>query len=74
VEPGLTGSFARECTRKLLAGETFTASEFAAFRAFLDHRDRSGRPLLGTLAGPDGSIDTVTGRCGHKPLGFDLSG
>jgi hypothetical protein len=43
-------------------------AEFLAFRKYLDAREASGRRLLGKFAGEDECIDTVTGRCGVRPL------
>jgi hypothetical protein len=34
----------------------------------LEAREAAGLRLLGKYAGPDPSIDTVTGRCGIRPL------
>ena len=64
--------FGRECTRKIAAGQPLTATEAAAYRNLLDAYEIAGRPLLGRYAGPDECIDTVTGRCGHRPPEFDF--
>lgn len=69
--PNVVRAFARECTRKLATGEPFSDGEFAAYRDLLQAYEHVGR-LLGAYAGPDPCIDTVSGRCGHRPPGFDL--
>ncbi|MDZ7728964.1 MAG: hypothetical protein U5Q44_12625 [Dehalococcoidia bacterium] len=69
--PFVVRAFARECTRKLAAGESFSGIEFAAYRDLLHAYEQVGR-LLGGYAGPDPCVDTVSGRCGHRPPGFDL--
>lgn len=60
-------AFARECVARVAAGEYLDDASAAAFASYLDARERAGRPVLGRFAGPDGSFDTVTGRCGHRP-------
>jgi hypothetical protein len=60
--------FGAECVAKIWRGELLTDEELAAFRMLLDAREASGRRLLGKYAGPDPCIDTVTGRCGVRPL------
>jgi len=60
--------FGAECVGKIWRGEELAEDEFLAFRALLDAREASGRRLLGKYAGPDECIDTVTGRCGAKPV------
>ena len=60
--------FAAECVARIWRGESLPDLEFYAFRAYLDARESSGRRLLGRYAGPDACIDTVTGRCGVRPL------
>ncbi len=60
--------FGAECVGKVWRGEPLTDAELAAFRMLLDAREASGRRLLGRYAGPDPCIDTVTGRCGVRPL------
>ena len=57
-----------ECVAKIWRGELLTDEELAAFRMLLDAREASGRRLLGKYAGPDPCFDTVTGRCGVRPL------
>ena len=59
--------FGTECTRAIARGESLTDDAAEAFSVLLLARELAGRPLLGAMAGPDGSIDTVTGRCGHPP-------
>lgn len=61
-------AFAAECVGRIWAGEVLADAEFLAFRAYLDAREASGRRLLGRYAGPDACVDTVTGRCGVRPL------
>lgn len=61
-------AFAAECVGRIWAGEILPDGEFFAFRAYLDAREASGRRLLGRYAGPDECVDTVTGRCGARPL------
>lgn len=61
-------SFAAECVGRIWAGEALSDAELHAFRAYLDAREASGRRLLGRYAGPDECVDTVTGRCGVRPL------
>ena len=63
--------FARECNRKLAAGQPLTPAGSAAYRNLLDAYEIAGRSLLGPYAGPDRPVDTVTGRCGHRPPEFD---
>ncbi len=60
--------FGAECVAKIWRGELLTDEELAAFRMLLDAREASGRRLLGKYAGPDPCFDTVTGRCGVRPL------
>lgn len=60
--------FAATCVRKIWRGMELDDAEFYAFRAYLDAREASGRRLLGKYAGPDECVDTVTGRCGVRPL------
>ena len=60
--------FGATCVQKIWRGEPLSSPERAAFSAYLDAREASGRRLLGTHAGPDPAIDTVTGRCGIRPL------
>jgi hypothetical protein len=62
--------FAASCVQRIWRGEPLAAAEQRAFSAYLDAREASGRRLLGAQAGPDPCIDTVTGRCGARPL-FD---
>ena len=64
----LIEAFVRECVARVAAGEQLGDAEAAAFRRYLDLREQCGPPLLGRFAGDDGSFDTVTGRCGHRPL------
>lgn len=60
--------FGAMCAQKTWRGELLSDDELAAFRLLLDAREASGRRLLGRYAGPDPCIDTVTGRCGVRPL------
>lgn len=64
--------FSRRWCARIAAGEPLSDAEAAAFRALLDARERDGRRLLGDLAGPDASFDTVSGRCGVRPPLLDL--
>ncbi len=64
----LFDAFGAECVGKIWRGEKLGEAEFFAFRALLDGREASGRRLLGKYAGPDECIDTVSGRCGVRPL------
>jgi hypothetical protein len=64
----LIDRFGRECVAKIWAGDELTADEACAFGVLLEARELSGRRLLGKHAGLDPSIDTVTGRCGHRPV------
>jgi hypothetical protein len=59
--------FTAECVQRIHDGECLSDDEATAFVAVLDARERAGRPVLGALAGPDGSFDTVSGRCGLRP-------
>ncbi|MFN8617954.1 MAG: hypothetical protein U0837_12715 [Dehalococcoidia bacterium] len=61
-------AFAAECVGRIWAGEFLADAELDAFRAYLDAREASGRRLLGRYAGADACVDTVTGRCGVRPL------
>ena len=61
-------AFAADCVGRFWRGEPLPDREFFAFRSYLDAREASGRRLLGSHAGPDACIDTVTGRCGIRPL------
>ncbi|MGE0599174.1 MAG: hypothetical protein AB7J35_07990 [Dehalococcoidia bacterium] len=60
--------FSAECVERIWRGEPLTPEASVAFSAYLDAREASPRRLLGRYAGPDPSIDTVTGRCGIRPL------
>jgi hypothetical protein len=64
--------FAADCVGAIWRGDALDADEQRAFRAYLDAREASGRRLLGAHAGPDPSIDTVTGRCGIRPSFAEL--
>lgn len=64
----LFDQFGAHCVAKIWRGEDLTDEELAAFRMLLDAREASGNRLLGKYAGPDPCIDTVTGRCGVRPL------
>ena len=64
--------FAAGCVARIWRGELLSDRDFFAFRAYLDAREASGRRLLGKHAGPDACIDTVSGRCGARPLLRDL--
>ena len=61
-------AFAADCVGRIWAGEPLSDAEMHVFRAYLDAREASGRRLLGRYAGPDACVDTVTGRCGVRPL------
>jgi len=37
----------------------------------LEAREASGRRLLGRFASDEPSFDTISGRCGHRPLFLD---
>ena len=60
--------FSATCVGKIWHGEALSEPERDAFAAYLDAREASGRRLLGKHAGRDESIDTVTGRCGIRPM------
>lgn len=64
--------FAAHCVAAIWRGDGLSTEDQRAFRAYLDARESSGRRLLGAHAGPDPSIDTVTGRCGTPPAFADL--
>jgi hypothetical protein len=64
----LIDRFGRECVAKIWAGEALNEEEARAFGVLLEARELSGQRLLGRYAGPDPSIDTVTGRCGIRPV------
>ena len=59
--------FVRTCVARIAAGEPLSDAEADGFCAILEANERSGHRLLGATAGPDESLDTVTGRCGHRP-------
>lgn len=60
--------FSAECVGQIWRGEALSPDASAAFSTYLDAREASSRRLLGRHAGSDASIDTVTGRCGIRPL------
>ena len=60
--------FARDCVQRIARGEYLSDADACAFRTVLEARELSGHRLLGPLAGPDASFDTVSGRCGHRPV------
>jgi hypothetical protein len=60
-------SFGAECARKIAGLQPLDDDECCAFTVYLDARSLAGHRFLGTLAGEDGDIDTVTGRCGLPP-------
>ncbi|MGE3073610.1 MAG: hypothetical protein AB7N24_05915 [Dehalococcoidia bacterium] len=60
--------FSAECVGQIWRGEALTPEAASAFSAYLEAREASPRRLLGRYAGPDPSTDTVTGRCGIRPL------
>ncbi len=60
--------FGRVCVGKILSGVALTATEEQLFEMLLSAREASGERLLGSMAGPDACIDTVSGRCGHRPV------
>jgi hypothetical protein len=68
VYRALFEQFGAACVGKIWRGEELTDEELTAFRMLLDAREASGRRLLGRYAGPDACVDTVTGRCGLRPL------
>jgi len=68
VYRALFDAFGAACVQKIWRGEALSPNERTAFSALLDAREASGRRLLGRFAGPDECIDTVTGRCGIRPL------
>jgi hypothetical protein len=68
VYRALFEQFGAACVGKIWRGEELTDEELTVFRMLLDAREASGRRLLGRYAGPDASVDTVTGRCGLRPL------
>lgn len=69
----LIRQFSSDCCRQIAAGEALSRAELAGFRTLLEARELHGRRLLGDLAGPDPSFDTVSGRCGLPPAFQDFS-
>jgi hypothetical protein len=69
----LISEFSRRCCARIAAGEPLSPAVAAAFLVLLEARERSGHRLLGAMAGPDPSFDTVTGRCGLPPAFLDIS-
>ncbi|MEO9254857.1 MAG: hypothetical protein ABI305_04910 [Tepidiformaceae bacterium] len=69
----LIDGFGRECVRRIAAGECLSDADARAFAMLLDARELSGHRLLGAMAGPDASFDTVSGRCGLRPRFDDLA-
>ena len=65
-------TFAARCVERIWHGEPLGEAERRAFSAYLDAREASGRRLLGRFAGSDEPLDTVSGRCGARPLFRDL--
>lgn len=63
----LMEQFARDCVARVSGGQLLEGQEAEAFGAYLEAREAAGRPLLGARAGSDGSFDTFSGRCGHRP-------
>ncbi len=59
--------FSAQCCEKLSLGQELEEWEFEGFSMLLEARELSGHRWLGEMAGRDGSIDTVTGRCGLPP-------
>jgi len=59
--------FDRTCVARIAAGEVLSNGDAYAFHCLLEARERAGHRLLGAMAGPDASFDTVSGRCGHRP-------
>ena len=59
--------FARDCVQRIARGEYLSDADARSFSTLLEARELSGHRLLGPLAGPDASFDTVSGRCGHRP-------
>jgi hypothetical protein len=68
VYRALFEEFSSACVAKIWRGEALETAEALAFGAYLDAREASPRRLLGKYAGPDESLDTVTGRCGIRPI------
>ena len=60
-------AFGAQCVTRIWNGVALSARDREYLTIILDAREASGQRLLGTLAGPDPCIDTVTGRCGHSP-------
>lgn len=60
--------FSAHCCAKLWAGEPLTDDECDAWATLLAARELQGHRWLGELASPDGSFDTVSGRCGLAPV------
>ena len=60
----LLEQFAAECCAKAWRGEGLTEAEHDAFTTYLAAKELNGHRWLGALASDDGSLDTVTGRCG----------
>lgn len=63
----LIRQFSGDCCRRIAAGEALSRVELAGFRTLLAARELHGKRLLGDMAGPDASFDTVSGRCGLPP-------
>ena len=66
-------TFERDCVERITAGDALSDAERRRFAALLEERERSGLPLLGRFAGTDGSLDTVSGRCGVRPPFADIA-
>lgn len=56
---------------RIARGDGLGDLEAEAFATWLAACELAGRPLLGSYAGADASIDTVSGRCGTPPPGLD---
>lgn len=60
--------FSAACCAKIAAAENLECWEFEGFSMLLEARERSGHRWLGEMASRDGSLDTVSGRCGLAPV------
>ncbi|MBK7126016.1 MAG: hypothetical protein IPI85_08270 [Dehalococcoidia bacterium] len=64
----LVETVATSCVQRIWRSEDLSDADFYAFGAYLNAREASGRRLLGMHAAPAACSDTVTGRCGIRPL------
>jgi hypothetical protein len=67
VYANLIRRFEAECCARIWRGEELNDAEWTAWSTLLEAHELNGHIWLGPMAGPDGSIDTVTGRCGLPP-------